>query len=345
MGDQDHSYKLLFAHPQLVRDLLEGFVGGEWVRQIDFTSLKRVSDNYVSDNLRARADDIVWRVRCGEIYVYLLLEFQSRVDPYMALRVLTYEGLLYQDLLKSGQIASEGGRLPSVLPIVLYNGLTRWAAPDNLAALMAEAPVGLEPYRPQSRYRLIDETRYTDADLARSGNLAAALFRIENCRSHEQIPAIVRPLLKRLRQAGLESLRRAFVMWLGKVILARLPHVSQLEADRLWEEQAMLSERFDQWEAEFMQAGRQAGRQEGEAMLLARLLQKRFGELPRWIHECLHRAPPAQLEEWGDKLFEAGSLSALFGEAPADAVASASQAWSPTPGVRSATTPCPAKRV
>src|SRR3954451_12827058 len=99
MGDHDHAYKLLFAHPQMVRELLEGFVGGAWLTQIDFGTLERVSDNYVSEDLRARADDIVWRVRCGDRYVYLLLEFQSSVEPFMAVRVLTYVGLLYQDLI------------------------------------------------------------------------------------------------------------------------------------------------------------------------------------------------------------------------------------------------------
>jgi predicted transposase YdaD len=89
----DLSYKLLFAHPQIVRDLLEGFVGGSWLSRLDFATLERVSSNYVSDKLQHRSGDIVWRVRCGEHHVYLLIEFQSGNDRLMALRVLTYVGL------------------------------------------------------------------------------------------------------------------------------------------------------------------------------------------------------------------------------------------------------------
>jgi len=55
MGDHDHSYKLLFAHPRMVRELLETFVGGDWLAQVDFDTLERVSDAYISDDLRARA--------------------------------------------------------------------------------------------------------------------------------------------------------------------------------------------------------------------------------------------------------------------------------------------------
>ena len=32
----DNSYKLLFSHPQMVKDLLIGFVKEAWVEQLDF---------------------------------------------------------------------------------------------------------------------------------------------------------------------------------------------------------------------------------------------------------------------------------------------------------------------
>ncbi len=42
----------------------------------------------------------------------------------MAVRVMVYLGLLYQDLIKTKQLARTG-RLPPVLPVVLYNGTPR----------------------------------------------------------------------------------------------------------------------------------------------------------------------------------------------------------------------------
>ena len=59
MVDHDHSCKLLFSHPEMVQDLLEGFVRAAWVAQLDLSSLERVSGAYVSDDLRRRASDIV----------------------------------------------------------------------------------------------------------------------------------------------------------------------------------------------------------------------------------------------------------------------------------------------
>jgi hypothetical protein len=49
------------------------------------------------------------------VYLYLLIEFQSRVDKYMALRMMVYVGLLYQDLIKRGEVLADG-RLPPSCP-------------------------------------------------------------------------------------------------------------------------------------------------------------------------------------------------------------------------------------
>ena len=105
----------------MVEALLKGFVKEEWVKELDFTTLDKVNGSYVSDDLRGRADDIVWRVRWGEdwLYVYILMEFQSTVDPWMAVRIMTYVGLLYQDLIRSKQFVThgpDGRKLPPVLP-------------------------------------------------------------------------------------------------------------------------------------------------------------------------------------------------------------------------------------
>ncbi len=87
----DHSYKLLFSEPEIVIDLLQGFVHEPWVAELDFTTLEIVSGSYISDDLRSREDDVIWRVKCRQswIYVYLLIEFQSTIDRYMAVRLMT----------------------------------------------------------------------------------------------------------------------------------------------------------------------------------------------------------------------------------------------------------------
>ncbi len=60
----DSGYKHLFSHPEMVKDLLQGFVPQDWVKELDFSTLEKMPDHYVSDDLRHREDDIMWQY-CG----------------------------------------------------------------------------------------------------------------------------------------------------------------------------------------------------------------------------------------------------------------------------------------
>ncbi len=305
--EYDASYKDLFSHPQMVADLLTGFVPEPWVQELDFSTLEKVGGSYVSDDLRTREDDLVWRVRLrdGWLYVYLLLEFQSSIDLYMAVRVMTYVGLLYQDLIRRRDLAP-AGRLPPVVPIVLYNGLPRWSAAVDVADLVAAGPSGLATYRPQVRYLLIDEGALPAEALPATRNLVAALFRLENSREPADVRRVVETLIEWLAAPEQTTLRRAFTVWLGRVLLPRrLPGVSVPEIRELQEVKSMLAERVIEWTRDWKQQGieegRQEGRQEGlqeglrQGMIASAregvlaTLQIRFGQTPVALQEAVNR--------------------------------------------------------
>jgi hypothetical protein len=125
----------------------EGFVTDDWVGAVDLTTLERVHSSHISTDLREREDDMLWRLRWQGtwLYVYLLLEFQSAVDTFMAVRIQTYVGLLYEGLIRSRQL-TPSGMLPPVVPIVLYNGRGAWTAALEVAELIEAMPGGLTVY-------------------------------------------------------------------------------------------------------------------------------------------------------------------------------------------------------
>ncbi|MEW6489716.1 MAG: DUF4351 domain-containing protein, partial [Thermodesulfobacteriota bacterium] len=59
--------------------------------------------------------------------------------------------------------------------------------------------------------------------------------------------------------------------------------------------------------------GRQEGRQEGEAALLLRLAERRFGPLPAWARARIQAADADTLLAWGENLLDANDLEELFG--------------------------------
>jgi hypothetical protein len=50
----------------------------------------------------------------------------------------------------------------------------------------------------------------------------------------------------------------------------------------------------------------------GEATVLTRLLEKRFGTLPEWVPEKLGRAKEPELMEWTDRVLTASTLNDVF---------------------------------
>ncbi|RCK80802.1 MAG: putative transposase [Candidatus Ozemobacter sibiricus] len=263
--DHDHPYKLLFSHPEMVRDLLLTFVKEDWVGQLDFATLEKQNARFVTDDLRDREDDLIWRVRLAGrwLYVYILLEFQSSPDRFMAVRLMTYLGLLYQDLIRSGQI-SGSEVLPPVLPLVLYNGQARWSAPLQIATLIAEGPGSLQRFRPDFRYLLIDEGAYDKAELATHRNAVSALFRLETCRTPEEVRSIVAELVFWLRAPEQTRLRRDFAVWFGRTFLpGRVPGAVIPEFHDLQEVDAMLSETVREWTIQWKEQGLAEGRAQG----------------------------------------------------------------------------------
>jgi hypothetical protein len=53
-------------HPEIVRDLVAGFIDDPWLRSLDLETLEKVPAEFIGRRLRRRASDVVWRVRTGE---------------------------------------------------------------------------------------------------------------------------------------------------------------------------------------------------------------------------------------------------------------------------------------
>lgn len=314
MSEHDQSYKQLFSNAELVRDLLQGFVLEDWVQDLDLDTLERVNGSYISDDLRERENDIIWRVRLGNswVYVYLLIEFQSTVDRYMALRLLTYLGLLYQDLQKSGKLLPDG-KLPPVLPLVLYNGIRKWTSPINMAELIQNVSGGLAKYRPDFQYLLLEENQYPLDNLP-NHNLVSAIFQLERSRYPEDIRAVVSSLIKWLKSPEQATIRRSFTVWINRVLLpVRLPGQEVPHVHDLLEVETMLTERVKEWTKEWKEEGLQQGMQRGTAQVILHQLAEKFGVLSPELKSKVERAENKQLLEWSKRILTANNPEDVFG--------------------------------
>jgi predicted transposase/invertase (TIGR01784 family) len=322
--EHDNSYKQLFSHPRMVEDLLRGFISQKWVKELDFNTLEKASGSYVSDDLRDREDDIIWKVRWHHLdewlYIYLLIEFQSSVDRFMAVRLMVYLGMLYQDLIKSDAL-SQDGKLPPVLPLVLYNGADRWSAKTEISELIAPFPFGMKKYAPHLEYLVMDEHHdYTNEELqSKLKNLAAILFRLEKSRTKSETQDTL-VLLKKWLKGAPASLSLAFRTWFRRVKLPRhLPKVELPEFIDLQEVENMLVT-TDNWfeqsreegRKEGREEGREEGRKEGEATLLICLLEQKFGSLEAQTRANLLKLDTETRLKYAERLLTAKTIKEVI---------------------------------
>ncbi len=180
----------------------------------------------------------------------------------MALRILEYTTLLYQELARNGALEPDGLR-PPVLPVVLYNGAAPWRAPREVGELIAPAPPSLARYQPAQRYVVVDERRVRSDD-APEGNLMAAVAALEQSRSMEDLHRVAVTLKRRGWAPGEERLDLVFGKWLERLMRRLAPRDAPPPAVSTVEEARMtLEERVSQWPRQWLEQGVEQGRAQG----------------------------------------------------------------------------------
>ena len=305
----DETYKRLFAFPRMVEDLLRGFVAGRRADDIDFSTLQKLSSEYVSDELLKRHGDTVWQVRLRGRWLYLvvMLEFQSRDEPWMALRILTYTGLMYEELVRNGKVKA-GEPLPAVLPVVLYNGERPWRSTREMRELITAVGPDFAPCQPAQWYHVVDERHLEEDDLP-GGNLMSSVVQLEQGGSAADLIRVAEALGAKLSDPGDAALRRVFRDWVRQAASRAAPAGEELPPVETLEEVKMtLVERAAEWGNQWRQEGLEQGLAH-ERALLRRQAALRFGaEAASRVSEAVERiAEPEGLAAAGDWIVRAES--------------------------------------
>ena len=317
MPDHDSIYHRLFSHPQMVEDLLQNFLDPELLKELDLSGMRRENTKFTAPTGQRRRGDIVWEIPFqggGNLFVLLLLEFQSEIDEWMALRVAAYTMLLYQQLVDERKL-KVNDCLPPVLPIVLFNGETRWNAPTSMRDLIRlpeNSP--LLKFQPDMQYYTIDEGLFPQEELKGRQSLTALLFRLEHPVSPESVVETIGDLATWFQEhPDGPPVKRLFHEFLA-ASLKRIKGLEDLPSipEELLEVVNMLAARVEQWEKNIEQRGEQQGERIGEARMLLRQLQRRFGDLPSDARDKIAKADLPILKEWSLRILDAQSLEDVF---------------------------------
>ncbi len=307
MNIHDSGYKKLFSNRTIFRQLLETFVNQEWVHSLDFANSEPLDKSFISEHYKETESDLIYKVQFHdrEVYIYILIEFQSTIDSFMALRVLNYITNFYMDFLVNNRGVK---KLPAVFPIVLYNGEDRWTAPVNLSALIEQTPP-LGTFALDFQYFLIAENEYSQEALLKIRNIVSTLFLAE---SHYDLDVLEVELLNLFSSEGDRQAVSLFLNWFRQLAFhGRLESGDYQSLESIYRNEeevktmlvtALEREReriFQNGLLEGKQEGRIEGKQEGRIETAKAMLAK--GMEMTLISEITN-LPEAQLLQLKDEL-------------------------------------------
>lgn len=254
----DTRYTELFSNPVFVQRLLEFFVDEDFTKELDFSSLEPYKTKFVTESYARRESDVIWKVkfRGHDIYLFLLIEFQSTVDRRMPIRLLRYVAELYDSLP-----SSRGLRYPAVFPLVLYNGSDRWTARRNISDLIeASIPVA---YIPSFHYYVVEERSFSAQTLLGMRNLVSLLFYAETV-SLDDLALSMDTFFDILKVEDADAVR-TFGHWLNDYF-RQMSHTmigAEISDLRSGEESTMLAENFRIWRDKVYAEGKDDGFEKG----------------------------------------------------------------------------------
>lgn len=263
----DSAYKYIFSNKTIFCQLIKSFVDEDFVKEIDESHIDLMDKSFVSDEFLQRESDIIYRVKLGkkDIYIYILLEFQSTVDKTIPVRMLLYLIQFYDLLFRN----SQKGKLPAVFPILIYNGQDNWTVPVNIKDLIDRRIP--DKYIPSFEYYNIIEKNIPDDVLLKIHNIASAIIYLEKIKDEKKLKQAIDNAITLIEKENIIDIRM-FAIWFKRIFKQKVNPVEINKINNLMEAKTMLISVADQ----ILEKGKKEGKKEGKIDAARKMLEKGY---------------------------------------------------------------------
>lgn len=327
----DHLFRLVFTDPEHARALLRSALPAPVADAIDWPTLTRETPGHLGRRGRQTTCDLLFAVHTRgrrKLLLYVALEHKSQSRRCDALQVLEQ----VVAILRTHRRRHPRDRfLPPVLPVVVHADHRRWCSPRQVRELfdLAHLPAALHRFLPSLEF-VLDDLHGQPAEHLR--RRALTIFGLCALSTLQYLPkaaadeqrftawitawADVQEQAARLTAAAPgQDLFDAVVDY----VLATSPLPRRIL------HRALASQLSDATMKKFVSTltqtrneGKAEGKAEGRAELLLRLIARRFGRGAAAAHEeRLRAASIDELDLWAERVLDAATIDAVFGDGAA----------------------------
>ena len=229
----------------------------------------------------------------------------------MAVRVHHYVAAAYYAMTAAGPDREElalGGRLPPTLAVTMYNGRSRWTAPQDISELIQPGHGWLAERQPSLRHEVLDLRERARQPLPQA-NVVSWVASLELDPSPDNVSRVVQQVLERYPGVEHARLREAFREWvlgaaeswgIGEEVLEEVKSLK--EAEMIYAGIEELKEQY----RERRKRARMEGLAEGRATMVCRQARLKFGpDTAERLSQLLEGiADPEQIARIGDGILE-----------------------------------------
>lgn len=128
----DKFFKKTFGDVDVAKDFLSNYLPPSIMDIIDIDTLEPQKDSHIDKELKESFTDLLFRATISnrEGYLYLLFEHKSYPSRDIALQLLKYIVKIWDVKFK------EIGRVPIIIPLVIYHGKEGWNISHSLSDMI-----------------------------------------------------------------------------------------------------------------------------------------------------------------------------------------------------------------
>ncbi len=310
----DALFRQIISDPGRAQALLQDHLPPEYVGWLDLDRVpEQVEGSAIDGKGRATQADAIFRIRLradAEKWAVVELEHKSYVDARTPLQLVRYMARVWLAAIDEGNLPA--GRLPLVVPVVIFHGKRNWTAPRSTEDIVDTGPDGRDPFVcPAGDYILVDLKATSPVqwsrDPATRAGIAALALAGGVALSEETMDILVGGLVD-----------TEFGRYLLNYTVRHL-NVTQDDLNAALQRQSTGTREGMQRKALVMtiaatlhEEGRAEGRSEGKIETLLRQAKLKFGTVPRSMASRLRGATNEDLDRWLDALITADDLDAVF---------------------------------
>ncbi|WP_027340820.1 Rpn family recombination-promoting nuclease/putative transposase [Halonatronum saccharophilum] len=169
----DKFFKESLSRVEVAKGFMENYLPEKLLNLIDLDNIIIEKDSFIEKELEEYFSDILYRVslKGKEAYLYFLFEHKSYPYKKITIQLLQYMLNIWELKLKQ----KKEGKLPLIIPMVVYHGKDRWNIGVKLSDIVEDIPKEVEEYFPDYKYLLYDLSSYSDEEIKGTGILRVFL--------------------------------------------------------------------------------------------------------------------------------------------------------------------------